>query len=155
MGLFGDKARSELKHCARLVEEVIEELGLSPLQNRLAHNPDAPAWALTKGSAEVYIFLNPAPQGAYLQVVSPIVEAPDSGLLPLFRRLLELNAEELVGASFGLRGNSVVLSTDRPVHDIDRSEVREMILRVGLYADHFDDVLVSEFGGRRHTDAQG
>jgi hypothetical protein len=152
MGLFGDRDKNELRHCAKLVEEVIEELGLSPLQNRLENNAEAPAWALTKGSAEVYVFLNPAPQGAYLQVVSPIVDAPDSGLLPLFRRLLELNAEELVGASFGLKGSSIVLTTDRPIHDIDRSEVREMILRIGHYADHFDDELVREFGGRRHSD---
>ena len=47
----------------------------------------------------------------------------------------------------------VVLSTDRDTTDIDRSEVQAMITMVGQYADHFDDELVAEFGGLRHSDA--
>jgi hypothetical protein len=152
MGLFGDSSRSDLRRCARLVEDVIAELGLSPLQNRLPQSSDSLAWALVKGSAEVYIFLNASSAGNYIQVVSPIVRLPDFGLLPLYRRLLELNADELLGASFGIKGDSIVLTTDRAIRDIDRSEVREMILRIGNYADHFDDELASQFGGRRHTD---
>ncbi len=63
MGLFGDRTKGALKHCAKMVESVIEELGLSPLENRLGTESGTPAWALVKGSAEVYIFLNAAEDG--------------------------------------------------------------------------------------------
>ena len=35
---------------------------------------------------------------------------------------------------------------------LDRSEVEEMIRRIGEYADLYDDLLIREFGGIRHCD---
>jgi hypothetical protein len=74
--------------------------------------------------------------------------------LRLFSRLLTANARELTGAAFGLKGDTVVLTTDRSTTDLDPSEVKEMILRVGYYADAYDDALVSEYGGARHSDLE-
>jgi hypothetical protein len=71
----------------------------------------------------------------------------------LLRRLLELNANELTGAAFGLRGDEVVVTTDRSTVGLDPVEVEEMIRRVSDYADHYDDALVLEFGGIRHADS--
>ena len=70
----------------------------------------------------------------------------------LFRRLLELNANALTQAAFGLRGEDVVLTADRSTAGLDPIEVEEMIRRVADYADHYDDALVAEFGGVRHSD---
>jgi hypothetical protein len=68
------------------------------------------------------------------------------------RRLLTLNAADLTGAAFGLRGDEVVLTTDRSTVGLDAVEVEEMIRRVSEYADHYDDALTQEFGGIRHAD---
>ena len=65
------------------------------------------------------------------------------------RRLLELNASALTQAAFGLRGNEIVLTTDRSTAGLDPIEVDEMIRRVAEYADHYDDFLLVEMGGTR------
>mgnify|MGYP000303249158 CR=1 FL=1 len=42
-----------------MVEEVINELGLSPQESRLQTESGNPAWGLMKGSAQVFVFVNP------------------------------------------------------------------------------------------------
>jgi Putative bacterial sensory transduction regulator len=154
MSLFGDKQESNLKSCQKMIESVIKELGLDPDGSKLeGDDPKRTGWALKRGSAAVYVFLQQGDDANFLQVVSPVMKLPDQNLLPLYRRLLELNAEKLCGVAFGIKGEDVVLTTDRDTTDIDRSEVQAMITLVGQYADHFDDELVAEFGGVRHSDA--
>ena len=82
------------------------------------------------------------------------MKLPDSpeNQAALFRRLLVINAQEMTSVAFGLRNETIVLTTDRTTVDLDPSEVRDMILRLGYFADVYDDELVNEFGGRRHSD---
>ena len=144
-----------LKATVKMIETVLTELGLAPKDNRLATK--GYAWGIAKGSAEVFIFVNPGSgddPGNHLRCVSPVMVFPEAptNQLALFRRLLELNAEELSGAAFGLKGDTLVITTERSTVDLDASEVQAMILLVGYYADHYDDLLVTEFGGKRHAD---
>ncbi len=156
MALFGSKQAANLRAVAKMVEEVIGELGLAPVENRLQTESGNPAWGLMKGSAQVFVFINPgAAEDDFnsIQVIAPVVTLPPpGGQLALFRHLLELNARELTGAAFGVKGDTIVLTVDRSTQDLNRSEVKDMILRVGYYADTYDDALVSQFGGRRHSD---
>jgi hypothetical protein len=144
-----------LKQTVKMVDTVLSDLGLAPKENRLA--TETPAWGIAKGSAEVFIFINEgadADKGNYIQCVSPVMKLPESttNQLALFHRILQLNAQELTGAAFGLKADTLVLTTDRSTIDLDPSEVKEMILRIGYYADVYDDELVNEFGGKRHSD---
>ncbi|MBW2731049.1 MAG: YbjN domain-containing protein [Deltaproteobacteria bacterium] len=139
-----------------MIESVIRELGLDPEQNRL--NTEGPAWGLARGSAEVFIFVNPGNEderGNHLQCVSPVMKVPETSAnqLALFQHILHLNASELTCAAFALKGDTVVLTADRSTLDLDASEVRDLVLNIGYYADLYDDSLVNEFGGKRHTDA--
>jgi hypothetical protein len=156
VGLFTSKQESNLKVTIRLVEEVITELGLKPEENRLQVPGGGLAWGLMKGSAEVFIFLVEGDPGAYhsLQVVAPVMKMPDSPVsqMALFRRLLELNAQVISGAGFGIKEDTVMLISDRSTEDLNTSEVREMVLRVGHFADLYDDELVNQFGGARHSE---
>jgi len=145
-----------LKQTVKMVESVIRDLGLAPEQNRL--EAEGPAWGLARGSAEVFVFVNPGGEGEpgnHIQCVSPVMKIPQTptNQLALFQRILQLNATQLTGAAFGLKGDTVVLTSDRSTIDLDPSEARDMILRVGYYADVYDDDLVNEFGGKRHADA--
>ncbi|MCA9671566.1 MAG: YbjN domain-containing protein [Myxococcales bacterium] len=158
MALFGkNDQRGNLKATVKMVEQVIREIGLDPADNQLATEGGGPAWGLMKGSAEVFIFINPGNPGEpgnFIQVVSPVLKQPEGPQQhALYHRLLTLNARELTGAAFGLKGDTIVLTTDRSTIDLDPSEVKDMILRIGFYADTYDDALVNEFGGRRHSDA--
>lgn len=144
-----------LKQTVKMVESVIRDLGLTPEHNRL--DAEGPAWGLARGSAEVFVFVNPGGEnerGNHIQCVSPVMKLPETptNQLAIFQRMLRLNATELAGAAFGLKGDTVVLTTDRSTIDLDPSEVRDMILRVGYFADVYDDDLVNEFGGKRHAD---
>lgn len=140
-----------------MVEEVICGLDLVPEENRIPTEEESLAWGLLKGSAEVFIFILPGTSEEdyhTLQVVSPVMRLPESpaNQTALLRRLLELNAQVLSGAAFGVKGDTVVLVADRSTQDINSSEVRDMILRVGFFADKYDDELVRQFGGRRFSD---
>lgn len=140
-----------------MVEEVISDLGLVPEDNRLESPDDGLAWGLMKGSAEIFILVIPEgdeQQDHAIQVVSPVLTLPESqaSQMALFRRMLELNAQVLSGAAFGIKNDTVVLITDRSTKDLNPSEVKEMVLRVGHFADLYDDELVSQFGGVRHSE---
>jgi len=52
-----------------------------------------------------------------------------------------------VSIAFALRGDTVLLQTERSTLDLDRSEVQDLIARVTQYADDLDDALVERFGG--------
>ena len=56
-----------------------------------------------------------------------VMELPRSGdglLAPFYRRLLELNASDIVHGSYGIEENDVVLSDALELEDLDYSELR-------------------------------
>jgi hypothetical protein len=157
MGLFGNKQKANLKATRDMVEKVIAELGLSNEDNRLQTEDGSLAWGMMRGSAQVYIFVRPgAEEDDYnsIQVVSPVMRIPenDSIRLMLYKHLLTLNTQEITGAGFGIKDDTVVIIADRSTEDLDHSEVKDMILRVGFFADHYDDALVTQYGGLRYSD---
>jgi hypothetical protein len=157
MGLFGKNQQANLKSSKEMVEKVITELNLSPEENRLETDDGSHAWGLMRGSAQVFIFLKPGEdKDAFntIQIVAPVMKLPETNQnqATICRRLLELNASEITGAAFGLKDDTVVIITDRTTEDLDRSEVKDMILRIGYFADVYDDALVTQFGGKRFSD---
>jgi hypothetical protein len=154
MSLFGNRQEANLKSCEQMVEGVLAARGLEAARHRIA-SAGGPAWGLKSGSAEIFILLSSGTGGDnFIQIVAPVMKpTPETLASPqLLRRLLALNASDLTGAAFGLRGDEVVLTADRSTVGLDAVEVEEMIRRVSQYADHYDDALTQEFGGTRHAD---
>lgn len=56
--------------------------------------------------------------------VMDLPASQDGTLAPFFRRLLELNASDIVHGSYGIEGNDVVLSDALQLEDLDYSELR-------------------------------
>jgi hypothetical protein len=153
MALFDNSQESNLNACVHMVESVLQQRGLHPTESRI-DNEDGPAWGLQQGSAEVYIFLSAGERGEnYIQVISPVMTPAPDTMQQLMLRVLELNANELTGAAFGLRGSEIVLTADRSTAGLDRVELEEMIKRIAGYADYYDDILTVEYGGTRHADS--
>jgi len=158
MALFSNKQESNYRSSTKMVETVILELGIPVDDTRIGESSEhAPSqehsgWVIMKGSAEVYVFLYRGENDNFIHVYSPVMTLPERNLLQLFRRLLDLNGVGQMGVAFGLKGDNVVLSIYRSTTDLDKSEVREMIINVGEHADYYDDILVNEFGGRRYCD---
>jgi hypothetical protein len=151
MVLFSNKQEANLRVCIQMVEDAIAALGHAPDDSRIDSAGELPAWKVHKGTADVYVQLGREMTGAenVLRVTAPVMHLAAGVDAPtLFRRLLELNASKVAGAAFGLRGDHVVLVAERTTVDLDPSEVLDIIKRVEDFADHYDEVLVSEFGGR-------
>ena len=106
------------------------------------------AWNFWRGSALIEIYLTPEDWG-YLQVLSPIMHLPQSNLLPLYRRLLELNLE-MTNAALGVHEDVVYVFHERLLEGLDAVEADVIVRRLAQYADELDDVLVEEFGGRMY-----
>jgi hypothetical protein len=155
MTLFGDQATSDAERAVVLVEQTIRGLGVDPGESR-TQRPGHVAYALRRGSARILVAVH-APFGELaegrIRVVAPVVRmpAPDREAA-LCRRLLEANANELVGAAFAISGQEVVVVSERTVKDLDASEVDAMIRNVGRVADRYDDELATTYGAARSSD---
>ncbi len=145
----GRRGGSNLESYAATVEQILLTLGVDPLRARL--NTEAGfGWSFQRGSAVIEVYVSQQENAGYLQVLSPIMHLPQAGLLPLYRRLLELNLQ-LTNASLGVYLDVVYLFSERPVDGLDANEANSIITLVAGYADELDDKLVAEFGGRLYA----
>lgn len=107
-------------------------------------------WNFRRGSALIEIYVTQQDGIGYLQVFAPILHLPQTGLLPLYRRLLELNLQ-LTNAAFGVNEDVVYVFTERTLDGLDVEEANTIINTVAAYADDMDDQLIAEFGGRMYA----
>jgi type III secretion system-like peptide-binding chaperone len=140
------------ENAKKLVEGVIERLGLDPATARAKDVPEQASWTVKRGSANILItvLFRVEDQTTYFRVVSPVMTLPAENLKrqPLFKRLLELNATGLVNSAFGLVGDRVVVVSERPAAGLDGDEVSQIVKHLSAVADTYDDRLVKEFGGK-------
>lgn len=146
---------SDVDRAVEMVEATIRALGVDPATAKIPGDAKTVAYALRRGSARVVVAVSRG-DGTHgtLRVLAPVVRAPDAGKeAAVFRRLLELNAQELSGAAFGLVGDEVVAVVERSTTNLDASEVEANVKNIGRVADRWDDVLAKEFGLKRSSDA--
>jgi hypothetical protein len=150
-----EEVAAEFDTARKLVEGVITRLGLDPAKVRGENRDDLVTWSIQRGSAVILVSVAKSDRGdtASLHAISPLMTLPpEDKHLGFFRRLLELNGQGLVNASFGILGDRVVVKSERPTAFLDAAEVEQIILHLSAVADTYDDRLVGEFGGRRATD---
>jgi hypothetical protein len=145
----------DVRRAIELVETTIKALGVDPEKARIPGDEKTTAYALRRGSARVVIAVARGEgHDGVLRVLAPVVRVPSADKeAAVFRRLLELNARELSGASFGIFGEDIVATEERSVRDLDPSEVESVIKNVGRVADRWDDALSKEYGLTRSSDA--
>jgi hypothetical protein len=141
--------RQSLEHHADTVEDILETLGVDPVAARI-DTEEGYGWNFRRGSAIIEIYLSEQEDRGYLQVLAPILHLPESGLLPLYRRLLELNLQ-LTNASLGVYYDVVYVFNERPLEGLDATEANKIVTLVAGYADDLDNTLVNEFGGRLYS----
>jgi len=59
-----------------------------------------------------------------LKVMDLPTDSEDARLAPFYRRLLELNATDILHGSYGIEANEVILSDALELEDLDFSELR-------------------------------
>ena len=87
---------------------------------------DDAMWLLKPGSNGTSVVVSYAPPVVLLRlkVMELPQEADDVRLAPFFRRLLELNATDILHGSYGIEANEVVLSDALELQDLDFTELR-------------------------------
>lgn len=144
-----NEAQPSLESYAGTVEQILPAVGIDPVAARM-QTDEGYGWTFKRGSATIEVFVAQQENTGYLQVLSPIMHLPSSGLLPLYRHLLELNLG-LTNATLGVYQDVVYVFSERPLQGMDAGEANTIIQLVGDYADDLDDKLVAEFGGRRYN----
>lgn len=142
-------APNGLDHYAAIVDDILRAIKVEPAQARL-NTEQGYGWTFRRGSAVIEIYISEQDSRGYLQVLSPIVHLPSTNLIALYRRLLELNLQ-LTNASLGVFYDVIYVFNERPLDGLDANETNDIISLVATYADDLDNKLVSEFGGRLHS----
>lgn len=137
---------NSLQQHAATVEQILVTIGVEPARARM-NTDNGYGWSFQRGSALIEVYIAGQDDREYLQVLSPLMHLPAGGLLPLYRRLLELNLT-LTNASVGIYLDVIYVFNERPLDGLDNTEANFIITQIAEYADDLDNQLVNEFGGR-------
>ncbi|HSJ14571.1 MAG TPA: YbjN domain-containing protein [Longimicrobiales bacterium] len=92
-------------------------------------------WVINAGETGTQIVVSHAPPLALLRLkVMTLPEGSDERCTSLYRRLLELNATDIVHGAYGIEGNEVVLSDALDLEDLDFGELRNSYESLALAA---------------------
>lgn len=149
MNFGGRRSGPSLEGYATTVEQILLALGVDPVQARMPTDAGF-GWSFQRGSAVIEVYVSQQGGSGFLQVLSPIMNLPQTGLLALYRHLLELNLQ-LTNMALGVYLDVVYLFSERPLEGLDAVEANAIIGMVASYADELDDKLVTEFGGRLYA----
>lgn len=139
-------ATPSLTQYAQTVETILAALGYNPAESRLDVEQGY-GWTFRQGSALIEIYVSEQEGLGFMQVLAPLIHMPGAGLMPLYRRLLELNMQ-ITNASLGAFYDVVYVFNERPLLGLDTEEANQIINTIAGYADDLDNELVTEFGGR-------
>jgi hypothetical protein len=93
-------------------------------------------WVIKSGDEGAPIVVNYAPPLVVLRM--KVMDLPaisdDARLAPLYRRLLELNATDIVHGSYGIETQEVILSDAMELQTLDFSELRSSYESIALAA---------------------
>ena len=85
-----------------------------------------------------------------LRIIAPIIVEVES-TPELYRRLIELNNTTIFGKYY-VRDRTVFLEHNLLGESLDVRQFRATLASVAHHADHLDDLLLAEFGGRKWSD---
>ena len=134
---------AEILSLMALVERILDHLEHGTLEVGFEE-------PIQRGAASGFVGVvrqSDGPEGLVLVVRLSVMRVPSDHHEKFMSRLLDLNHEFLGRASFSVAEDGVVfLTAGRPVEDLDPGEIIDLLLWTSEQADHFDDVLLSEFG---------
>jgi hypothetical protein len=148
--LFANQRQANLRSSIALIDKVLTELGHGAALVGSSQIDVLAAWQVTHGSASIAIDLINKQPFPHLRVCATVMTLDDriSSRVSATEFLLTENVL-LMGAAFALIDNRVLLIAQRSTLDLDYSEIMDITKHVMLTADHYDDILVSRFGGQR------
>ncbi len=127
-----------------IIEDAIKLIGIDPTTCR-GEKPGQ--WNLVKGSANVWLDLWHVEQEkrVYFQAKAPVISLQGvNNVGALCQEMLEIN-HSLYGCAFTIYKDFAYVKVIREADGLDANEANAMILRVGSYADQYDDYLKGKY----------
>jgi hypothetical protein len=131
-----------------IIDSVLQEMNIDPNSNRTVVEGGF-GWRFKRGSVQVNVMLTQSEDRMYFQVYAPILYLPATGILAMYRRMLEMNLK-LTSAALGLYNDTVYVFSERFLHGMDREEAKALIDTVSQYADDLDNKLAGDFNARMY-----
>lgn len=126
---------------SRIIESMLEELGFAvDLSRRGPKN-----WEIVHGSAKINIAYN-AKNGLII-CDAYLCELPGDGIKEIYNYLLRQNYK-LKGFSFSIKDQDIIISLLIFDQYLNKTTGVKLFNELFHQADHFDDILVDEFGAR-------
>ncbi len=147
--VFGSKDRT-VEDCESMIEDLLMSIDSDIIDAR-EETHEAIGWTLSRGSAQVFIYLSKDEEAPTVRIVSPILYLPPDKLLPFYRRCLELNMK-LLNCAIAAQENLIFIVNERPSYGLDEEELVGTLDYLSSVADELDDELAQEFGATRFTD---
>ncbi len=135
---------SNIDKYLNIVEDGIRQIGIDPVPCR---GERVGQWNLVKGSANVWLDLwHIEREGrVYFQAMSPIIEYKSvTNKAALAEEMLQIN-HQLYGVAFTIYEGFAYIKVIREADGMDATEANAMIVRVGSYADQYDDYLKGKY----------
>ena len=132
----------QIKSLMDLVDRILDDLEDGTLEAGFEE-------PIERGSASgsVRVVKGPEHPEPLVVVRLSLMRVPETAGAAFYERLLELNHASLGRAAFSIDPDGVVvLTSGRPVADLDPGELIDLILWTSEFADDLDDRLLAEFG---------
>ena len=126
---------------AQTIETMIEQAGHEVVFSRRGPNN----WEIQEGSAAINISYHE--RSGLITGDAYLCELPTQNLKPIYEFLLRLN-HEVEGLTFSVKDNDVLLSLLIYDHYLDADIGLELFKDLFIKADHYDNILVEQFGGQ-------
>jgi serine protease Do len=137
---YPDRAEEyEPRGMPRVIEHLLKDLGEDPILCRNGRHQ----WEVQRGSAMITVSYHE--KSGMILGESYLCRLPEDGLNKIYRYLLQQNVH-LRGLTFSIRGMDVVLSILIYDHFLDEDASKDLLASLFDRSDHYDNILVEDFG---------
>jgi len=138
-----------IEEAEKIIDKVFKGLGLKPEEAKI-DSKDILGWAVKRGSAIVYIFLNENKYINTLRIVSPLLHIPKKNKISFLKKCLEYNYY-FINCALALNDDLIFLVEERPLTGLDPEEVEYIINNLSRIADRLDTELAKTFDAKMYT----
>ncbi|TVQ49747.1 MAG: YbjN domain-containing protein [Gloeocapsa sp. DLM2.Bin57] len=133
--------------CKDTIETVISSMEQND-SAMVKQTEDGYLWKFQYGTVEVFVQLTGETEEDLLTVWSTVLKLPANNEPELMRHLLEMNWSGTFETCFSIFNDSIVLSVQRTIADLNPGEISRAITLVATIADDNDELLQAKYGSQ-------
>lgn len=138
-----------IEEAEKIIDKVFKGLGLKPEEAKI-DSKDIHGWAVKRGNAVIYIFLNENKYINTLRIVSPIMYIPKKRKVEFLKKCLKYNYY-FINCALALNEDLIFLVEERPLTGLDPEEVEYIVNNLSRIADRMYNELALVFDTKIYT----